>query len=226
MCGRFDFHGTAADLDAVFGSKPTHAAWTPRYNIAPTEQAPIIVAHTGGERRTVLARFGWQGGFLASGQVINARAETVRQRVLFRQAFVERRCIVPAYGFFEWDKAARPRQPCYFTSRSSPLVGLAGLYSPGANKRGDAFVILTTWANALVRRCHARMPVMLDPPDAVAYLRGPSPEARALLLPYAAAGMQGHPVTRAVSRAGFEGPACIAPDTKRRDFWLRHLPLA
>ena len=209
MCGRFDFHGDAADLKATFGAQCVMPTWQRRYNTAPTDIMPVLIGQQSGDLSVAMASFGWQRLFIQSGMVINARSETVDSRALFRTAFASHRCVVPANGFFEWEKAKGRPLPWYFCSTKHPLFGLAGLYEPATAKQPAGFVILTTQPNAMVAPYHSRMPVMLNPASAGAFVRGTEKEATRMLEVYPAGSMRAHRVNAAMNKAGYDGPDCI-----------------
>ena len=141
--------------------------------------------------------------------VINARSETVYSRPLFRAAFTSHRCVVPAHGFFEWEKVKGRRLPWYFTSTKYPMLGLAGLYEPATDEQPAGFVILTTQPNAMVAPYHNRMPVMLGPASARVFAGGTADEATERLKAYPAEAMRTYRVSPAMNRAGYDGPDCI-----------------
>ena len=142
--------------------------------------------------------------------VINARAEDVEKRSTFRESFARRRCLVPASGFFEWAKIGRIKQPYYFTSRASALVGFAGLWSESRSGK-LIYVILTTASNAVVGRIHDRMPVILDKGHHAAWLRGrlPNATAQTIFEPWPAADMLSKAVGMRVNSASCDEPGCI-----------------
>ena len=212
MCGRFDFHGDAAEIEAVFAMRRIGFDLKQRYNAAPTEMVHVIINQEQESGLGVsLATFGWQRKFLSGGMVINARAETVQDRPLFRAAFAAHRCVVPANGFYEWEKSGKKRLPWYFTSTKHSVFGLAGLYEPATDKRPAGFVILTTKPNDKVAPFHNRMPVMLPPANADAFIMAPPGDAAEMLISYSADDMHAHRVSPAMNRAGFDEAACIAP---------------
>ncbi len=213
MCGRFDFHGDDADVAAAFGLHlPPPLATAPKFNIAPTLPACVIFAAPQGVRIAWM-NFGWQKRVPQPRLVINARSETVQQRAMFRTAFDKRRCVVLAHGFYEWDKATKPRQPWYFSPAQGTLCGLAALWEPNADTSPTAvagsFVVLTTAANDLVAPLHERMPVMLRPQEALAFVMGSSAEAASMMHAYPAEYLRGYKVTPAMNTARFDDVACI-----------------
>ncbi len=198
------WNGPVFDAHRVIGDVPH------RYNAAPTQVTPVIIGHEQDERLVAdSAAFGWKRKFLSGGMVINARAETVQTRPMFRAAFKAKRCVIPANGFFEWEKSGKQRLPWYFTSTAHAMFGLAGLYDPATDAQPAGFVILTTAPNELVAPYHNRMPVMLAPGDAKAFIQGTPEAAAAMLQTYSAGAMKAHRVSPAMNRAGHDGAECI-----------------
>jgi putative SOS response-associated peptidase YedK len=194
MCGRFtitrrDGNMLAAELGVAADS---FVDYRPRYNVAPTQMHYVVRVKF--ENREVLpARWGlvntWAKDASTAAKNINARAETVESRRAFREAFIKRRCVVPADGFFEWTGPKTARQPTWFHREDNQLLLLAGLYEswrPKPDQWETTFTILTTDANALTRQYHDRMPVILADRDADDWMdpRAPDPLAlKKLLVP-------------------------------------------
>lgn len=163
-----------------------------RFNIAPTQEAPVVRAAPAGGREVALLRWGlvpsWAKDLKAGTKMINARSEGIEAKPAFREAVRERRCIVPASGFFEWKPVAGRKQPFAITLPGHALFAFAGLWERWRPRGGgdtvETFTIVTTDANARVAEIHDRMPVIL--PDAAidTWLHGAPGEARALLRPY------------------------------------------
>jgi len=188
MCGRFtitrrDGNALAAELGVPADSL---VDYKPRYNVAPTQ--PHFIVRIRYENREVipatwgLVRSGSKDASMAA-KTINARSETVETRAAFRDAFQERRCVVPADGFFEWTGPKTARQPTWFHREDSGLLLFAGLYEAWQKERGDwqtTFTILTTTANAVLASYHDRMPVILADRDADDWMDPRAPEPRAL----------------------------------------------
>jgi putative SOS response-associated peptidase YedK len=177
MCGRAslttpDWETIRALLDAAPDAGEA-AAWRPRYNVAPTQLHPILRL-VGGERR--LARASWGLPPVDHRPVINARAETLAARPLFREALAGRRCVVPVDGFFEW----QGEQPYWYHRPDGALFLLAGLWEagpPGADGVArPRFVVITTAPNALVAPVHDRMPAVLPPGCIADWLARPAVE--------------------------------------------------
>jgi putative SOS response-associated peptidase YedK len=207
MCGRIGLTELSwRQLVAVLRAElaPEHEQlFRPRYNLAPTQDA-WICREVADRRQLIPARWGFPSH--AAHNIINARAETAATAKSFKQAFLDRRCVIPVSGFFEWTRDGR-HQPYWFTASDdgAPLL-LAGLYREGTY--GLNFVIITTAANDAIRPIHHRMPAVLSVDAAEAWLE----RADETLLKRAPEGaLRFHAVSRKVNTAGFEGPECIAP---------------
>ncbi|HET7502132.1 MAG TPA: SOS response-associated peptidase [Kofleriaceae bacterium] len=230
MCGRYTLtrhEKVVEDLEASLPASASHDPWwKPRFNVAPTQPAPVVIARGGG-RAIELMRWGlvpfWAD--LAGKKpplMINARVESLSAKQFFRDALERKRCLVPADGFFEWIRAqgatgkkAAP-QPFYFHPRADRLFAFAGLWARSHDEAGGelhSFTIITTRADDLVRPIHDRMPIVLAPDAYAAWL---DPEldgaaARALLGAPATGDWQRDAVSTWVNKADHDDPGCIAP---------------
>ncbi|KAA0232178.1 MAG: SOS response-associated peptidase, partial [Armatimonadetes bacterium] len=134
MCGRFTLAATLDQILARYGLMAAAAFdWKPRYNIAPTQDHPVIFAEDG-ERRIQPMRWGlipsWTKELKGDG-FINAKSETVAEKPSFRTAFKRRRCLIPADGFYEWQKpeiAQGPKTPFRITMKDGGIFSMAGLW--------------------------------------------------------------------------------------------------
>lgn len=222
MCGRFNLRTPTHQLVEIFDlvRVPDAADLAPRYNIAPTQPVAAI-RQTDLGRELALLRWGlippWADDPKIGNRMINARAETVATKPAFRSAFRERRCLIPADGFYEWKRLdSRRKQPyCIATDDGSPLA-LAGLWERW--RRGgesiESCTILTTEANELLAEMHDRMPVVL-PRDAWDRWLDPDgrdvDELQSLLVPFPAVQMRAWPVSPLVNNPRHEEPGCIEP---------------
>jgi len=216
MCGRFALHARPEVIALQFGlAAPPVLA--PRYNVAPGTR--VLVVANGGRLRAESWLWGlvapWAKGATGEKGVINARAESVAEKPMFRVAFRRQRCLVPASGYYEWQVVAGRKQPWYIRPADAPLFGLAGIYTLHRSEEGDAgtVAILTTVANASTRDIHERMPVIVGPED---YSRWLDPGADtqalpALLGPYAPERVARHRVSLRVNAVRNDDEACIAP---------------
>lgn len=219
MCGRFSQAEIAA-LDREVFKLLEVPHLEPKYNIAPTEPAAVIREHADDGRRLELLRWGlipgWADDPAIGNRLINARAESVTRKAAFRDAFVARRCLIPADGFYEWRKTPQGKQPYYVRARTG-LLAFAGLWEYFESRQTgpvESFTIITTDANDLVRPIHDRMPVIL-PPEAYDRWLDPTNHdtetLSALLVPAPADMMDMHPVSRYVNSPHNKGRECVEP---------------
>jgi putative SOS response-associated peptidase YedK len=146
--------------------------------------------------------------------MINARSETVTEKASFRNAFKRRRCIVPASGFYEWQKQNGEKQPMYIQPTDEPLFAFAGLWETWHSPDGgelESCTILTTTPNELMGQIHNRMPVLLEPEDYEDWLEpGDEPEQGLhLLRPFPPHKMAAYPVSTIVNNPRNDVPDCI-----------------
>jgi putative SOS response-associated peptidase YedK len=171
-----------------------------------------------GERELVMARWGLVPGWIKEKPKVphnNARAETVHEKPLFREAFAKRRCLIPATGFYELQKRADGKQPYRYRRKDFEPFAFAGLWE-FARIAGDDLLsaaIIVGEANSLVAHVHDRMPVMLMPEDYDRWLDPATPidEVRAMLKPYDAKLMEAYEVNRAVNSVKNDTEECIEP---------------
>lgn len=173
MCGRYVIETNADELIRHFGldireAQQSQAGAFISYNIAPSQTVPII--HLDEQQHKVLSTMQW--GLLPhwastldkAPRPINARVETLQEKPTFRASLVQRRCLVPASGFYEWDKHSQPKQPYYFYKPQQKLLAFAGLWALWEHEASIifSFTIITRVANDSVKSIHDRMPVILD----------------------------------------------------------------
>lgn len=214
MCGRFtlttkDFGKVASELGAEL-EEQLGASWKPRYNIAPTDPHPVLVEESG-KRKLQAAAWGFRRKGIPT-LWINAKSETAAKNGLFKQAFHERRCAVPADGFLEWKGAAKQRRPIWFHAADGALLLFAGLWDERDGQR--SFTILTTAANDLVAPVHDRMPVLLPRDRLAAWLRHPDAD---VLVPAEEGMLVATPVSPRVNSVKFDDPECLAPPPPESD---------
>lgn len=223
MCGRYSLTTPIEGVQRVFRfvERPN---LPPRYNIAPTQEVPVVRLGEDGARHLVFLRWGlipfWADDPAIGSRLINARAESAADKPAFRAAFARRRCLIAADGFYEWRKPARKgerKQPYRVTLGDGRPFAFAGLWERWGGREDEDAVesctILTTEANALVRRLHDRMPVILPPEAFDAWLDPASGKdaARDLLGPYPADDMVATPVSPRVNNVANDEPAVIEP---------------
>jgi putative SOS response-associated peptidase YedK len=210
---------TAAELAEWYGVEPP-ADHAPRYNAAPSQLVPVVGRKAGSARRgLVRMRWGfvpwWAADPAAGPKPINARAETAFASPAFHRSMRDRRCLLPADGFYEWAAGGGAKRPVHFRPAAGP-VALAGIWDvwapPAGGGRLYTCAILTVPANDAVRPTHARMPALLTADQFDRWLDpAATPAALApLLRPYP------HPLAAvavgpAVNAAWADGPDCLAP---------------
>ncbi len=195
---------------------------TPRFNLAPTQQALAIrEPGDGGGRSLIPLRWGlipsWARDPAIGNRLINARAETLAAKPAFKAAFQRRRCLVPADGFYEWQKVGRGKQPWFLRLKDGGVFAFAGLWerwSDSAHGAVESFTIITTTPNELLEPIHNRMPVIL-PPERYDQWLDPAgcdmDRLAALLRPYPAGAMTAYSVSTYVNSPAHEGPECVRP---------------
>lgn len=221
MCGRYALAADADELLAAYGVERDAASLppVPRYNIAPTQEVPIIVAE-GGARRLRLVRWGlvpaaWSAPDERRAPLINARAESVAARPVFRRPFARSRCLVPASGFFEWQREGSLRQPCYFTLEAGGPLAFAGLHDRwqrDARPPIPSCTIITVPARAPVAELHERMPALLSAAEWEPWLDAATPpEALRALLRPSQAPLRRYRVTPRVNHHAYDEADAVTP---------------
>ena len=156
MCGRYvQTKHARRRAYSLAGSPPASEARPETWNLTPTTLSLVLRATSDGDKSADWLTWSFRDGSPSSLKPINARVETAAKKPLFRDAWKNRRCIVPADGWYEWREEAGRKQPYYFHLRSGEPLFFAGLWS------GDTFCILTTKANGLLAQIHDRRPLAL-----------------------------------------------------------------
>lgn len=218
MCGRFTSllsPELLAVIYEIFGPPES----TPRYNIAPSQPVSIIRQNATGQRELATVKWGlipsWAKDPSIGHSLINARGETVAEKPSFRAAFKQRRCIVPASGFYEWVTFGGTKQPWYIKGYEDRPLSLAGLWEHWPSPDGSVIEtcsIITTTANEMMAPIHDRMPVILSPESIASWLElSTKPdELKDLLHPCAPDMLDAYTVSNLVNNPRFDGAACIA----------------
>ncbi len=217
MCGRYTV--TSSEEVREFFGVYDGPVLTPRYNVAPSQVVAVVGLKPDGRRGLALLRWGlvprWASDPKSGPRPINARAETVLDKPTFRDAFRSRRCLLPADGFFEWQKSNGVKKPFHIRMKCGGLFAFAGLWDvwQSGDEKLATCCILTTEANELVRPLHDRMPVIAPKDEYGRWLDPQTPvaELRAMLRPYPAEMMETVPVGRAVNSVKNDGPECLSP---------------
>ncbi len=223
MCGRYSITTPAETLSRLFRFAGPLPNLRPRYNVAPTQQVPVVRRARGdGERELAQVRWGlipfWAKDEKIGYRLINARAEGIAEKPSFRSALKMRRCLVPADGFYEWQATPGRKVPWRITLEDGGPFAFAGLWERWEKAPDgvpvESCTIITTAANALVAKLHDRMPIILAPETYSAWLGEDSaaaPELLALLTPFPPDAMRAYPVSTVVNSPKNDTPECVAP---------------
>ena len=217
MCGRYTLAADADELVEAFDVPELTFELMPRYNIAPTQAAPVVAEDRRG-RRAGLLTWGLVPGWRdePGAGLINARAESVASRPSFREAFERRRCLVPADGFYEWSHDGERKAPHWIHAPDGSLLSFAGIWERWSRSGAEplhTFAIVTTDANPDVAHLHDRMPVLISPPDRDDWLDRSTDVARLLeMLGSAPPGsLVHHEVSPRVNRPAEDDAGLIEP---------------
>jgi putative SOS response-associated peptidase YedK len=166
MCGRFAIKFDTGEAKNEFLVKRVAQAVTPNYNVAPQQNIPVV--YNDGENVLDSFRWGlipdWAKDETVAYKMINSRIETVADKPSFRRAFTEGRVLIPASGYFEWQKTAEGKQPYYIHVKGRDLFAFAGISAKWQSINGEirSCSIITTEATPFLSKIHNRMPVILD----------------------------------------------------------------
>ncbi|HUE70725.1 MAG TPA: SOS response-associated peptidase [Pirellulaceae bacterium] len=216
MCGRFNLRTPMTVLaeQFVFDLGPLAGeAFPPRYNIAPTQKV-AAVRLVDRKRQLAMLHWGlvpnWAKDLKMGINTINARADSVADRPVYRAAYEKRRCLVLADGYYEWEKVGKAKLPWMYEVDGGKPFAFAGLWECWQGDKPYAWescATITTDANELATYVHTRMPVILDPAHYDAWLAG----EQIPLVPFPADRMTAKPVSTFLNNARNEGPECIEP---------------
>jgi putative SOS response-associated peptidase YedK len=243
MCGRYLLRQNPELFASEFGLEFSQTGrdlggglFGPRYNIAPTQPVPVVRARSAAEgrrltivrradgtaeRELAVVRWGlipaWATDPAVGDRMINARAETVAEKPAFRSAFRSRRCVVPASGFYEWQRRSKgPKQPYLIRRRDGRPMGFAGLWETWTDRETGEVVtscaVVTCAPNELMAELHDRMPVILDPADYEAWLDPSDPRGAGLLRPCPAEWLEAVPVSTRVNDPRNDDESIIQPE--------------
>lgn len=240
MCGRYTLtstDGLVDEFELIMNLQP--ADQVPRYNIAPTHMVPIIANQPRNERVAESMRWGlipsWAKDPAIGNRMINARCETAAEKPAFKQALRYRRCIVPADGFYEWQRRGKSKHPYFIHAKdtepggrsSRQLLGFGGLWERWKTPDGTwllSFTILTTAANPFMAPLHDRMPVIIDAADYDRWL-DPEPQSHEvfddILAPCPADRLAMYEVSQLVNSPKNDASACIAPVVRQATLFDR-----
>src|SRR5882757_1132084 len=222
MCGRFVITSPPAALRQVFGyaEQPN---FPPRFNISPTQPIPVVIIENGA-RHFHLMRWGLLPAWVKDPRqftlLINARAETVLEKPAFKNAMKQRRCLIPADGYYEWQAYEKRKRPHFIHRRDEGPIGLAGLAETWIGPNGeelDTVAIVTVPASADLAVLHHRVPVTIAPDDFERWLDCSDDTAETVMLLLLAAPREGefawHEVSTRVNRVANDDAQLTLPIT-------------
>ncbi|MEC0205183.1 SOS response-associated peptidase [Paenibacillus lautus] len=234
MCGRFTLTVTWEELMTRYLIDPESVSpfHIPRYNIAPTQMVTAII-NDGSANRIGQLQWGlvpsWAKDSSAGAKMINARSETLEDKPAFRMPFYRKRCLIPADGFYEWQKNGNGKQPFRIGLRNGEIFSMAGLYDTWITPSGDKLstcTVITTAPNRLMEPIHNRMPVILRPANEALWLERQTSShphesstsilesLKELLRPYPAEEMQAVPVSTTVNSVKNDTEDCVRSITE------------
>jgi putative SOS response-associated peptidase YedK len=216
MCGRYDLHNHPGTVALMLGL-PYPQDILPRYNIAPTQDIPVVRVAANGQREMVSMRWGfvprWARDPAIGQKMINARGETVATNKAFGIAFKRHRCLIPADGFYEWVKLAGGRkQPMRVTMKDGTTFAFGGIAERWLSPEGevlDSCAIITVGSNELLAPIHERMPVIIAPDAYERWLDSTIESPLDLLAPYPSDAMRVYPVSTRVNATRNDDAALI-----------------
>jgi len=219
MCGRYTIIASPEALRALFRYEE-QPNFPPRYNVAPTQ--PIaIVRLVDGKRHFALVRWGLLPSWVKDPKtftlLINARGESAAEKPAFRAAMKRRRCLIPADGFYEWQKAGDRKRPFYVRAKSGAPLAFAGLWESWTGPNGEELetaAIVTTRANRTLSPIHERMPVIVPPEGFDLWLDGATVDATtasALIAPAPDNLLEAYEISTAVNRTANDNPKLLEP---------------
>ncbi|NLK51117.1 MAG: SOS response-associated peptidase [Syntrophomonadaceae bacterium] len=221
MCGRFTITSGLSEIAARFNCERKLINFQPRYNVAPTQQVPVVI-NSEGNNLLEMMRWGlvpnWVKDPSIGIKMINARAETVTEKPVFKTLFRKKRCIIPADGYYEWQKVGKSKIPMRIVHKSRGIFALAGLWDVWQPPNGESlfsFTILTTEPVNSVQAVHNRMPVILRPENEQLWLNNllnsPSDNAFLLSLIEPVQELEAYRVSTLVNSPANDRTECILP---------------
>jgi putative SOS response-associated peptidase YedK len=215
VCGRYATTRSTVDLAALFEAvDESGGGLAPDYNVAPTDPVPVVAMGPAG-RAVRVARWGlvptWASDARVGARMINARAETVPRSSTFGPSFRQRRCLLPADGWYEWRAGETGRQAYFLTAEDSRVLAFAGLWTVSATGMLTCSIV-TTAALGRLAAVHDRMPLLVTADRWEDWLCGPADPARLLAVPPMKSidALEIRPVGPAVGDVRNDGPGLTA----------------
>lgn len=213
MCGRFALYTDSSTVESIFGFGNLFKL-NARYNIAPTQQILALRVNEHGDYEWCEMRWGfvphWMKKSAISGKFINARAETVHEKPMFKRAFFQRRCLIVASGFYEWTPSEGGKIP-YYIHTNTPVMGFAGIWEHWQDEESefDSCTILTTTADDNIQKLHSRMPVIVEPHDHKLWLKNNDAKLALNQVLDHHPRLDYYPVSQKVNNARYDEADCI-----------------
>ncbi len=219
MCGRFSLLAHQELLRERFGIEEFEFGVTPRYNIAPTQKIAVIV------KDPIIKLVGMRWGFIPfwakdmkiGNKMINARAETIAEKRIYKHAFLKKRCLIPTTGFYEWMSGEDKKVPMHIRMETNIPFAFGGIYSHWKSPSDTIILscsIVTTTPNDMMKPIHNRMPVILRAEDEKTWL-DPSIDnidvLQSLLVPSTDNSLEAFEVSTYVNNPRNDGPMCTKP---------------
>jgi putative SOS response-associated peptidase YedK len=218
MCGRYASYLPADLISRLFSTVNPPPNVRPTWNMAPSQGAMVVRRADDGARHLDVLKWGLvpysSKDLKKARKPINARSETVASSAMFRAAFAERRCLVPAAAYYEWRDDADAKVPFAIARQDGDPVAFAGIWDSWTSPEGEriqTFATMTTEANAMVRDIQERMPVIIEPEDWAMWLGEVEGDPQALLRPAPENVLRLWPVDRRVNKVANDGPDLLEP---------------
>jgi putative SOS response-associated peptidase YedK len=222
MCGRFNFLTHQEELRERFGIRKFEFDVNPRYNVTPSQKIATIIQDQ--DVKLVGMRWGlipfWAKELNSKYSMINARVETILEKRAYSKSFKKWRCLIPATGFYEWQKVGKKKKPMHIRFKSKELFAFAGIYNPWKAPTDTTVLscsIVTTSPNKLLEPIHNRMPVILRKKDEATWINPELEDTKklfGLLKPYLNRPLEAYEISTYVNKPGNEGPQCITPSNQ------------
>ncbi len=223
MCGRFAQYSSLSSLKKTLTIDKVTCDMTPSYNVAPTQEVLAVLHHEG--NRLGKLHWGlvpqWANDLSMAPKMINARAETLSEKPAFRNAYKNRRCVIPADGFYEWEKQKKGKRPMYFTLPSKEPFVFAGLWETWKGDTDENYyscTIITADAVGPIQKIHHRMPVILTPEAVESWLdplMKDTEKLNEILRTGHVPDVEGIIVSEFVNSVKNNGSSCIEPAEKK-----------
>lgn len=220
MCGRFALTVSPENISKYFHVEDVTEE-IHQYNIAPGQLIKSIIQTPNDKRKITSMKWGlipsWTKDPSKGVKTINARAETVHTKPSFRNAIRYRRCIIPASGFYEWEKVEKRKVPYYIHLKSNEPIGFAGLWDKWKGNNGsviESCTILTTSSNNLLKPIHDRMPVIIHPNEYELWLDREMNEPdklKSIFQPYPSEMLTLYRISNLVNKTDYDKDDCIKP---------------